>query len=582
VHGVRGGSGLPLESGERGKDNETAAGSRPRDALRRVTRVRWAFWAAGAAVTAVVLFLCALREARTLGADSDGASNALQAWAMLHGNLLLHGWHLGDASFYTTELPEYMLVELVRGLRPDVVHVCAALTYTLLVLLAAFVAKGRAPGRVGLARAAIAVGIMLLPPLSNESSFGSAAIDLLSVPDHTGSAVPVLAVLALLDWGGRRWYVPLLTGLALAWAVVGDPLLLLIGVVPVLVVCLARAGNRLLRLRDPLPHVWYELSLAAAAVGGAGAASAAVHLIRASGGYVLAGGVAQFVPSAALLPGNLAGTGQGILRLFSADFFGERFGPGLAVTAIHLIAVALVAAGLWLAVRRYFWSADLAAAILATAIIANVLAYLVIFQASFIYNHEVAPVFSLGAALAGRVLAGPLLRNRLEPLLGFWLACCACTLAPTIPLATPTPAETDLGAWLEARHLHDGIAGYSLANKTALETGGRVRMRAVMDMQCSGLTPLAWETDTALLNSRAYDVNFLVTASQTVTEGEGISEFGKPARVYRFEVYTILVWHKNLLPQLDRKGLPALARALDGGWAQLIDVSDPRCRIMRS
>jgi hypothetical protein len=357
-------------------------------------------------------------------------------------------------------------------------------------------------------------------------------------------------------------------------------------VVPVVVVCLLRAGDRLVRLREPLPEVWYELSLAAAAVAAAGAAAAAIHLIRASGGYVLAGGVHQFIPSASLMPGNVAGTGQGILRLFSADFFGERFGPRLVVTAIHLIAVALVAAALWLVVRRRLLSADLVPAILATAIIANVLAYLVLFQASFIATHEMTPVFSLGAALAGRVLVGPLLRNRLEPLLALWLACCVFTLAPPILLAKPAPARASLAAWLEAHHLHDGIANYTLANSTMLDTGGRVRMRAVMDLTCSGLTPLAWETDAALLNSRAHDVNFLLTDSKSgapgsITEGDGISEFGKPDRVYYVGEYTIVVWRKNLLPQLNRKGLPALARAQDGGWSDLIDVSAPHCRIMR-
>jgi hypothetical protein len=39
-----------------------------------------------------VLFFCALREDRVFGTQSDGASQVLQAWAMLHGNLLLHGW----------------------------------------------------------------------------------------------------------------------------------------------------------------------------------------------------------------------------------------------------------------------------------------------------------------------------------------------------------------------------------------------------------------------------------------------------------------------------------------------------------
>ena len=98
-------------------------------------------------LVAAVLFVCYLHISRSEPANSDGAANALQAWDMLHGNLLLHNWWLSDVSFYTTELPEYMLVELVHGLNADVVHVAAALTYTLLVLLAAVLAKGHATGR---------------------------------------------------------------------------------------------------------------------------------------------------------------------------------------------------------------------------------------------------------------------------------------------------------------------------------------------------------------------------------------------------------------------------------------------------
>jgi len=70
---------------------------------------------------------------------------------MLHGNLLLHNWWVSDVSFYTTELPQYMLIEFFAGLGPWVVHIGAAMTYTLLVLLAAVLAKGRARGREGLA-----------------------------------------------------------------------------------------------------------------------------------------------------------------------------------------------------------------------------------------------------------------------------------------------------------------------------------------------------------------------------------------------------------------------------------------------
>ena len=95
-------------------------------------------------LAAAVLFFCYWRQSQAVPLSSDGAGNVLQAWDMLHGNLLLHHWWVSDVSFYTTELPQYMLIEALTGLGPWVVHVAAAMTYTLLVLLAALLAKGNA------------------------------------------------------------------------------------------------------------------------------------------------------------------------------------------------------------------------------------------------------------------------------------------------------------------------------------------------------------------------------------------------------------------------------------------------------
>ena len=81
-----------------------------------------------------LLFLGYLRVSWTVAATSDGAAQALQARDMLAGNWLLHGWTVSDVSFYTTELPEYVLVELARPFGAGVIHVAAAVTYTLLVL----------------------------------------------------------------------------------------------------------------------------------------------------------------------------------------------------------------------------------------------------------------------------------------------------------------------------------------------------------------------------------------------------------------------------------------------------------------
>ena len=84
---------------------------------------------------------------------------------MLHGHVRLHDWLTGDVNFGTTEVPEYAAVEAVRGLGPDVIHVAAALTYVISLVLAALIAKGDARGREAVGRAAMAVGIMIAPQL---------------------------------------------------------------------------------------------------------------------------------------------------------------------------------------------------------------------------------------------------------------------------------------------------------------------------------------------------------------------------------------------------------------------------------
>lgn len=234
----------------------TTAAAEPRQgravSAREALRRRWA-WAVAYTAGAAALFFAVLRLAGTQPVKADAASNALQAWQMLHGNPLLHGWWLTDVAFYTTELPQFMLVELVAGLRPEVAHICAALTYTLLVVLAALVARGRARGAEGTVRALLAAGIMLAPVP------GETAWALLLTPNHTGTGVPVLLLLLLLDLAPRRWYTAAVAGVLLAWALLGDPLILVVGVLPVIAVCLARAwrcctaGCSGTRSRSPAP-----------------------------------------------------------------------------------------------------------------------------------------------------------------------------------------------------------------------------------------------------------------------------------------------------------------------------------------
>ena len=373
--------------------------------------LRW-LWAAGLAVAAVLLFAAYLRLSNTYPEDSDQANLGLQAWDMLHGNLLLHGWVLSDVSFYTTELPQYMLLELILGLNTGMFHAAAAMTYTLTLLLAAMLARGRATGRRGVARALIAGGIMLAPQL------GFGVFILLLTVGHIGTSVPLLVTWLVLDRARPRWQLAVVAGILLTWGAVADSLVLALGCVPVALVCALRliqglftrrlraddtgGGRRLRRLRHALRSRQFELCLGAAAVAAAVVSQGIVRLIHALGGYTVHP-VTFTIEPAGKWAGQVASTWRGLLLLFGADYQGLPPGHDRDFAVAHLAGVALVAVALILVAARFFTTATLVEQLLAIAIAVNVVLY-VISNMPSLNPHEMAVVLPCGAALAGRML----------------------------------------------------------------------------------------------------------------------------------------------------------------------------------
>jgi hypothetical protein len=504
-------------------------------------------------VTGLVLFTCFLHMSRSVPVNSDGAANALQAWAMLHGNPLLRGWYLSDVAFYTTELPEYMLIELVRGLNPDVVHVAAALTYTLVVLLAARLAKGGATGRQGVLRAFLAAGIMVAPQQSEVTV-------LMLSPDHVGSTVPILAMWLLIDRAGRRWYVPIASCALIALALVADKIVLLTGVLPLLLVALVRAYHGAVCQRGPLRSALFELSLAGAAVGGAEAGWHVLALIRSGGGFMV-WPVSNQLVGLASFPHNLLQTYEGILLLFGANFMGQRAGLAVALAMVHLIGIGLAGWGLCAATRRFFRS-DIAVQLMVAGTFISLAAYALGPNAGELFSsREFAAVLPFGAALAGRTLATRLSRARLVPALVLVLAVYVAGAAQVIAQPAVPADNQSLADWLAAHRLYYGLSGYWLANSTTLDSGGTVDVRAVNGNQAGVWAP-AWECQPSWYDPAGNVATFVVLPSgaaqlaetfgdPTAPTASGVlNAFGQPAEVYFLTGYTVLVWNKNLLSGL--------------------------------
>ena len=510
-------------------------------------------------IFAAALYAVYLRLSRTYPENSDQANILLAASDLLHGNLLLHGWYLTDVSFYTTELPQYALLEIFFGVHPNTAHIAAAMTYTLAVLLAVVVARGGFTSRAAVTRMAIAAGILLAPQL------GIGVADLLLIVGHIGTAVPVLLIFLLLDRAPQRWYVPVLTALGLAWALIADHLVLIVGVVPLALVCAVRVLEAAVRERSlprGLAAHTYELSLIAAAGAAAGFTWLAERVLRALGGYIL--NPTRITFTFRHIGANLHSL-WAVPDIFGADYRGLA-GGSYYTALLHLAGVALFGLGLLVAARRFLAGAALVDQVLAVAIVLNIVLYVVTSE-SVQSAHEIAVVAPLGAALAARMLTGSQApRTRAEGGLGRRTRVVACGAGLVVLLGylaglahdvvrPAAPQGSQLASWLQAHHLRYGLSGYWQSSIVTVDTDGQVTIRAVM---INTMGPYLWLAKPAWSDPASQQANFIVmdgTRSQLVYwEPRAViaKVFGPPAHEYNVGHVTIMVWDRNLLPSIPR------------------------------
>jgi hypothetical protein len=526
---------------------------------RRVTARRLLI-AAAAVLAAALLFLAYLRVSRTYPENSDESNDLLMAWDMLHGNVLLHGWYLSDVSFITTELPQYALLVALFGLHTDTAHIAAAMTYTLVVILAVLLARGargQVPRGESRARMLLTAGLVFAPQL------GVAVFVLLLSLGHIGTAVPLLLTWLVLDRCPPRWYTVVAVGLLLTWVLIADPLALLAGVAPLVAVCALRAAREARRQEGPLLSVlrsrWYELSLAVAAIAAQGLASLAGRLLQA---YLHP--VPYQLAPLRTWPKHAYVTAKGLLALFGAKPEGPP--AALAFSLLHLAGVVLVAWAAW-RVARHFWSwPDMISQILLVAMVLNVAAYVpsTLANATDLNAREFAIVLPYGAVLAGRTLAASVAAARHPALLagragaligGVLLAGYAASLGWAAAQPAVPPMNARLVTFLEAHHLTSGIGGYWESSVVTVGSDGAVTIRAVLP---GTLQPDLWEAKASWYDPGSNRANFLVTSK---TPGffhhwqpnqAALAALGRPARTYHTGPYTVYVYDKNLLAELPR------------------------------
>src|SRR5580692_5325547 len=514
-------------------------------------------------LAAAVLFVVYLRLSQTYQADSDSANILLMARDLLHGNLLLHGWFVSDVSFYPTELPQYALLESFLGPHFATAHVAAAMTYTLVVLLAVILARSGSSGRVAWIRTLIAVGILLAP------QFGAGVFALDLSVGHIGTSIPLMLTWLVLDRKRPGWRVPVITALLLAWVLVADPIVYIVGVGPLGVVAAIRvirdwrnaaAGWRR-GWRQRLAAARYDLSLGAASLAAVLIAWIVNNVLSALGGFTV-NRLPFYFSAWSDLKHNVQAFWK-ILVVYGANVDGTS-GIWLALAILHVVSVVVVG---WACCRvfRRFFAVSLVDQVLAVAIVLNIVLYGFTNAASEA-AHEVAVIAPFGAVLAARVLVGvggpavvgrrPSYGRSRRVRLATWvagiavLAGYAAGLGYELVQPSASPANTELASFLLAHDLRYGLSGYWTSSSVTVDSDGKVQIRALAK---ATVVRDQWMSNVGWYDPGTHYANFIVLDS-----GPGFMNrweplalvtkyFGHPARVYLTGWYTILVYDKNLL-----------------------------------
>jgi hypothetical protein len=460
-------------------------------------------------VGGLALYALLLRIALTENVSSDPANNVLQAWDMVHGHLLLHGWILGDVTFYTFELPLLGIIELFFGVHTITLHVALALVYLIITVCAAAIAVTGSRGPARAARAAVVVAVLAAPIFQMTDSWIP-----ISLPDHTGTSVFLLLPFLMVDRADRddralaaRYTAPLLC-LILAAGQLSDVTVRFVAVPAIVVVC----GYRLLVARK---------------------------LVNRDGVHLAAAVLS--VP----------------LSLAVAYYGHPHSGVGAAIVfgwaCLLVVAVGIV---------RVLWrwrTASRAEQLLVIAIAGNLAVYTLSALVNADSPHDIIAVVPMGAVLAARALIPERLTSRVAVLAGCGLAGVAAlvpmSLSAARPLTRPTSAAT-LSTWLSAHGLHYGLGGYWNASGVTLQSGNQVQVRTIQQTGRE-ITTYAWESDAAWYDPAKHYANFVIV-SPTATPSLAIVDrvFGQPASTNLVSGDKVLIYKKNLLPLVKAAKLP--------------------------
>jgi hypothetical protein len=495
-----------------------------------------------AVISFVLLLCCNLHFAQYVVNNSDDASIILEGQAMLHGNILMHGWFLPPDSFITTEIPLYALGNLLFS-PPILLKIIPALLYTATVLCAAIIAGKRLEKVIP---RWLAIGSCLaLLALPVDPMF----FDVFRSPMHFGTILLSLAAFIAYDHFAHeqtpRLSLALFTSIT-TLGILGDPMGVLLIPVPIGIVNVLT----LLRTRghDRAARILLGASFASLALG-----NILQHGLVASGTYISQ--TPTKLTTFSLFQQHLKWMLWGICTFFHIDISPNMIinqNPLLFVINVSIL-ILFCSGFLYFLGKNLFprTSRDGLHSILCWAIIGVCGAFLL---TDFAHDdggfRYLIPAFiyagiliypTLATILPQRFLIGSVLALVIGSMVSFGVM-----LSHTV---IQEPPQKPLTAFLLEHHLTNGLGSFWTAGITTVESDRHITIHQV-NADSGSIRAYGWHANKEWFsNQEAGNVQFLVYRRNEDANfyQAAIHSFGTPDHIYEVGQFVVITWDHPII-----------------------------------
>ena len=529
--------------------------------------------------------------------NSDNATLPLEAHAVLRGNILLHSWNLPSDNFWSLDLPYYTIFSFFMPLDPQLMVLVPAFLYACLVTTATlFMILSPSPSQTPffpdrlLATFFVTVVLgAIMPPL--QSFIGGLV---LTGPNHICTYWYLLLLLWLRGYKGENQKLSLMQNpfrsvirvpaifSTILWTLllIGDPMILSIGVIPFLFVEFALAWKK--------EQPWNRFLITFFSILTAFFVAKIFYVIRIFAGFHLAWKINTDFIDFESIPSHLLNVFNGLLNSYGANIFGHSL--VVADTWVRLVRFIFLLSILFLAfdsMKRLIKSheriegMDIIVYLTSSIILIDLMAVLLSQNSNVSgiigINRFLVPFYIFGTILLG-VKGWSLLEMGVLDRIGRSIFLVSVTLMivgavseffagwglelrnlnkkPDAKISISgvfeNPFEADqrwMGDWLVKKGLKNGYAQYWNAQIVSVITKGCVTVAPIK------LSDGNYIPNPIFISSKTYSrishkaPLFVITGSSGidgVDQRKIVSSFGNPDKVKAIGRYKILVWEKGI------------------------------------